>query len=134
MGETEQSRETVVLEHVEASDFKVAAVDNTTITRMYDGTATTFELTFSRLVTTPIKESFEVVHEGSGIRQVSKPEYDTPVRRVKECAVLMRPDHAMGLVQRLMTDLSNLPDDQKERYNIPPDLLKAVERKEVEGE
>ncbi len=134
MAETEQRQETAKLEHVEARDFKVAAVDNTTVTRMYDGTATTFELTFSRLVNTPISESFGVVHEGSAIRQVSTPEYATPVRRVKECAVLMRPDHAMGLVQRLMTDLSNLPDDQKERYNIQPDLLKAFERKEVEGE
>ena len=134
MADNDQPTESVTLQYVEARDFKAAAIDNTLVTTSYDGTATTFELTFTRLTNSPQSETFEALREGDGIRQVAPTKYDAQARRIKECAILMRPDHVMNLITRLIEDISKLTDEQKDRYNIPKDLIQIVQKNEAKQE
>ena len=123
MADNDQPTESITIPYVEARDFKVAAIDNTLVTKTYDGVATTFELTFTRVANTPQSETFKAEREGDSVRQIAPTEYNTQTHRIKECAVLMRPDHAMNLIIRLTEDLSKLTDEQKARYNIPRDFM-----------
>ena len=134
MADDDQPTESITLPYVAARDFKVAAIDNTLVTKSYDGIATTFELTFTRLANTPQSETFEAVREGDSIRQVSPIKYDAQAHRIKECSILMRPDHVMNLVSRLMDDISKLTDEQKDRYNIPKGVIGVVPKNEAKEE
>ena len=109
----------LTLPHVPAVNFKVSTADGATVTVVHDGVGVTFQVTFTRTEIMPVSETFPVTKVAGGARQTGPTAFEALTRKVQEFSVLLRPDHAFHIAERLLTDIAALDDGVKKRYAIP---------------
>ncbi len=126
MANTEDSDDKFTLQHVPASNFRVCAADSANLTQLYDGVGTVFQLTFTRLDSTPVSESFSVRKSDQGVQQIGQTEFEAPARKIQEIAVQLRPDQALRIANVIVQNVDRLSAAQKKRYGIPDDVLPAA--------
>jgi hypothetical protein len=115
------------LPHERSPLFRVCFADGTLLTTYADPVGTRIQLTFTRIDLTPEGESFELSDSTEGrLVQAGPSDYRASARKVQEVAVLFRPDHAYELARAIMENLSQLPEAQRQRYNLPAIRLDPV--------
>ncbi len=125
-----EKEEKLTIPHVQASNYRVAVADGATISVLTDALGTTFNIIFTRLEAPPISEIVTVVKQDGGIRQLGSGEINQPMRKVQEVGVLLRPDHAFQIAQKLLDLLSQLVPAQRQRYGIPEIAPKVTNESE----
>lgn len=126
MANNENSNDKFTIRHVPASNFRVCAADGAILTQLYDGVDTVFQLTFTRLDSTPVSESFSARSLDQGMEQTGQTEYETPICRIQEFGVRLRPDQALKVADIIVKNVGRLSTAQKKRYGIPDDVLPAA--------
>jgi hypothetical protein len=115
-----QARErTVKLAHVEGRNYLAALADSTSVSVRADPIGTVMSLNFFRTETKSSSETFRVSEEGNVVTVIGQPNIDATDRKVMECTVIMRPDHALQAAVLILNQLRNLPLDVRLMYRIP---------------
>lgn len=109
----------LTLPHVPAGNFKVSTADGATVTVAHDGVGVTFQVTYTRTEIMPVSETFPVIEVAGGARQSGPTAFEAVSRKVQEFSVLLRPDHAFYIAERMLIDVAALDDGAKKRYAIP---------------
>ncbi len=118
MADIDDTDEKITVPHVPASNFRLCVADSANVTSLFDGVGTVLQLTFTRLDATPVSESFPASKSDQGVRQTGPVKFETPIRKIQEFGVRMRPDHAQKIAQVIMEHLGKLDATQKQRYGI----------------
>ena len=132
MANTEDSNDKFTIKHVPASNFRVCAADGANLTQLFDGVGTVFQLTFTRLDSTPVSETFSGRRLDQGMEQTGQTEFEAPIRRIQEFGVQLRPNQALRIANVIVENLGRLSAAQKKRYGIPDNVLPvAAPTKEI---
>ncbi|MGU3543668.1 hypothetical protein [Methylobacterium sp. A52T] len=116
---------TIKTQYKEAGDFRSNHADGVVVVTKADDIGALVQVTFTSNFSSVVSDKTRVEEIGNGIRPISPPEFELDTYRMAECAVSMRPDHAMGLASAIMQQLSQMPEHLRRLYRIP-DIAAAV--------
>ncbi len=117
------------LPHVPAGNYRASTADGATITILHDAVGVTFQVTFTRIDMMPVSETFPATELAGGMQQTGPAVIELLPRKVQEFSVLLRPDHAFQVAEKLLIDIAALDDGAKKRYLIPEFELARVDPK-----
>jgi hypothetical protein len=110
----------LVFDYKESANFKAALSDIAVVQTRTDDIGAQIIVHFMRTDATPTGEKTSVFDEGDGrLRILGQIEVDSPNRRIIECTVMLRPDHALQLAITLLGNLSRLEPNLRAAYRIP---------------
>jgi hypothetical protein len=110
----------ITLPHVLGPNYVAVLADSATVQQRTDEIGGTIQINFSRTDATPRSEEFQAAQVGPNkFRQITQPTFAADDRKIVECAVVMRPDHAMSVAVAILQNLGSLPPQMKTLYRIP---------------
>ena len=117
------------LQHVPAGNFRASTADGATVTVLRDGVGVTLQVIFTRIELMPVSETFPGTVLAGGVQQTGPAVIEARPRKVQEFSVLLRPDHAFQIAEKLLTDVAALDNGAKKRYLIPEFEMSRVDPK-----
>src|SRR4051794_30921324 len=113
--ESQGSRErNVILPHTPSPNFIAVTADGATLGMRGDDIGAVLQLNFTRVEGMPIAEKFRALQDGNSIQQIGPPEFEVPKRKVIECSVILRPDHALQVAMAILQNVSNMSPHLKQ--------------------
>jgi hypothetical protein len=108
----------IKLSFQESRHYVSVAADSALVSSKVDDNGALLQITFTRVESAPVSETIRVAEEASGFRVLSSQPPELVNRKIIECTVILRPDHALQVATALMQSVSNLPEHAKRIYNL----------------
>src|SRR5215208_7358513 len=107
-------------QYKEAANYRMALSDGAVVQIRVDMGTAQVVLHFTRVDSTPTSERLKVSEEGERTFRVLAPqEFEQQERKILECSVTLRPDHAMQLAAAILSNLAKMPLSLRTVYSIP---------------